>query len=63
MKLIYEKSQPGRRASTVCRPEGLPEPHVPEELRRQDTPRLPEVPEFELMRDRKSTRLNSSHRL
>ena len=50
MKLIYEKSQPGRSASTWRKPEGLPEAHVPEELRRQEPPRLPEVPEFELMR-------------
>ncbi|HEY2355227.1 MAG TPA: aminomethyl-transferring glycine dehydrogenase subunit GcvPB [Gaiellaceae bacterium] len=50
MKLIYEKSQPGRRASTWRKPEGLPEAHVPDELRRQEPPRLPEVPEFELMR-------------
>jgi glycine dehydrogenase subunit 2 len=50
MKLIYEKSQPGRRASSIPRPEGLPEPEVPEALRRAEPPRLPEVPEFELMR-------------
>jgi glycine dehydrogenase subunit 2 len=50
MKLIYEKSQPGRRASSIPRPEGLPEPDVPEALRRAEPPRLPEVPEFELMR-------------
>jgi len=50
MKLIYEKSQPGRRASSIPRPEGLPEPEVPEGLRRAEPPRLPEVPEFELIR-------------
>jgi glycine cleavage system P protein (glycine dehydrogenase) subunit 2 len=50
MKLIYEKSQPGRRASSIPRPEGLPEPEVPESLRRAEPPRLPEVPEFELIR-------------
>ncbi len=50
MKLIYEKSQPGRRASSVPRPEGLPAAEVPAELRRSEPPRLPEVPEFELMR-------------
>src|SRR5919197_1398127 len=38
MKLIYEKSQAGRRASHIPRHEGL------------TTPRLPEVPEFELVR-------------
>jgi glycine dehydrogenase subunit 2 len=50
MKLIYEKSQPGRRASAIPRPEGLPGAEVPEELRRAEPPRLPEVPEFELVR-------------
>jgi len=50
VKLIYEKSQPGRRASAIPRHEGLPAPEVPAELRRTEPPRLPEVPEFELVR-------------
>jgi glycine dehydrogenase subunit 2 len=50
MKLIYEKSQSGRRASAIPRHEGLPVPELPEELRRSEPPRLPEVPEFELVR-------------
>ena len=50
MKLIYEKSQSGRRASLIPTPEGLPRVEVPEELRRSEPPRLPEVPEFELIR-------------
>jgi glycine dehydrogenase subunit 2 len=50
VKLIYEKSKPGRRASSIPRPEGLPTPDVPEELRRADPPRLPEVHELELVR-------------
>ena len=50
MKLIYEKSQPGRRASEIPRADGLPEPELPESLRRSEPPRLPEVPEFELVR-------------
>jgi glycine dehydrogenase subunit 2 len=50
MKLIYERSKPGRRASSIPRPEGLPKAEVPEELRRAEPPRLPEVPEFELVR-------------
>jgi glycine dehydrogenase subunit 2 len=50
MKLIYEKSRPGRRASAIPRHEGLPEPDVPASLRREEPPRLPEVPEFELLR-------------
>jgi len=50
VKLIYEKSQPGRRASAIPRHEGLPAVELPEELRRSAPPRLPEVPEFELVR-------------
>jgi glycine dehydrogenase subunit 2 len=50
MKLIYEKSQPGRRASLIPRHESLPRAELPEELRRSEPPRLPEVPEFELVR-------------
>jgi glycine dehydrogenase subunit 2 len=51
MELIYERSQAGRRASAIPRYENLPAPpELPEELRRADPPRLPEVPEFELVR-------------
>jgi len=50
VKLIYEKSQAGRRASSIPRHEGLPAPEIPDELRRSEPPRLPEVPEFELIR-------------
>jgi glycine dehydrogenase subunit 2 len=50
VRLIYEKSKTGRRASAIPRHEGLPEPEVPEALRRAEPPRLPEVPEFELVR-------------
>jgi glycine dehydrogenase subunit 2 len=50
VKLVYEKSQPGRRASLIPRYDDLPVPDVPEELRRSEPPRLPEVPEFELVR-------------
>jgi len=51
MKLIYEKSQAGRRASALPRYEKLPAPpELPEELRRAEPARLPEVPEFELVR-------------
>ena len=49
MKLIYEKSQAGRRASSIPKPD-LPAADVPAELRRAEPPRLPEVPEFELVR-------------
>jgi glycine dehydrogenase subunit 2 len=49
MKLIFEKSSPGRRAGRT--PEtGLPVPEVPPELRRADPPRLPEVAEPDLLR-------------
>jgi glycine cleavage system P protein (glycine dehydrogenase) subunit 2 len=49
MKLIYEKSKPGRRASSF--PDyGLSKAQVPEELRRRRPPRLPEVAEPELIR-------------
>jgi glycine dehydrogenase subunit 2 len=49
VKLIFEKSQPGRRASSFPRHE-LPVPEVPEELRRARPPRLPEVAEPEVVR-------------
>jgi glycine dehydrogenase subunit 2 len=49
MKLIFEKSQPGRRAASVPRP-NLPVPDVPEELRRRQPPRLPELAEPEIVR-------------
>jgi len=51
VKLIYEKSQSGRRASALPRLESLPPaPELSEELRRSEPPRLPQVPEFELVR-------------
>src|SRR5690349_12526814 len=51
MKLIYEKSQAGRRASALPRYENLPAPpELPDDLRRAEPPRLPEVAEFELVR-------------
>jgi glycine cleavage system P protein (glycine dehydrogenase) subunit 2 len=48
-KLIYERSQPGRRASSLPRHD-LPVPQVPDELARAAPPRLPEVAEPELVR-------------
>jgi glycine cleavage system P protein (glycine dehydrogenase) subunit 2 len=50
VKLIYEKSKAGRRASAIPQYGNLPAADVPEELRRAEPPRLPEVPEFELIR-------------
>jgi len=49
MKLIYEKSEAGRRASSLPRPD-LPAGQIPEELRRTAPPRLPEVAEPEVVR-------------
>src|SRR5260370_4665219 len=42
--------RPGRRGSMTPGHDGLPAPEVPDELRRAEPPRLPEVPEFELVR-------------
>src|SRR5215218_7083266 len=50
MKLVFEKSRPGRRAGRIPRPEKLATPEVPSELRRQKPPRLPELPENEIVR-------------
>ena len=49
MKLIYERSQEGRRASSLP-PNELPVPEIPDELRREKPPRLPEISEPELVR-------------
>jgi glycine dehydrogenase subunit 2 len=49
VKLIYEKSKPGRRASKLPRYE-VTAPDVPEELARANAPRLPEISEPELVR-------------
>ena len=49
MKLIFEKSRAGRRASTLPRHD-LPPGDVPEELRREHPPRLPELAEPEVLR-------------
>jgi glycine dehydrogenase subunit 2 len=50
VKLIYEKSQAGRRASALPSYDLPPPPELPEQLRRTEPPRLPEVAEFELVR-------------
>jgi glycine dehydrogenase subunit 2 len=47
--LLYEKSRPGRRASSLPMP-GLPPVAVPDHLRRARPPRLPEISEPELVR-------------
>src|SRR5207253_3934320 len=48
-KLIYERSQRGRRGVGVPKPE-LPVPEIPDELARKEPPRLPEVAEPEVLR-------------
>jgi glycine dehydrogenase subunit 2 len=50
VKLIYEKSRPGRRGGEPPRYDGLPRADVPEELRRIEPPRLPELAEPEILR-------------
>src|SRR5512133_3729294 len=50
MKRIYAKSQSGRRGGEPPRYEGLPQVDVPEELRRAEPPRLPELAEPEILR-------------
>jgi glycine dehydrogenase subunit 2 len=49
MKLIFEKSRPGRRAGSLPSYD-LPRAEVPEELARRKPPRLPEISEPELVR-------------
>src|SRR5881275_16134 len=49
MKLIFEKSRPGRRGGAPPRYD-LPAARVPNELRRVEPPRLPELSEPELVR-------------
>jgi glycine cleavage system P protein (glycine dehydrogenase) subunit 2 len=49
VKLIYEKSQAGRTAYSLPRHD-LPPASVPERLRRQRPPRLPEIAEPDLLR-------------
>src|SRR5436190_21975909 len=49
MKLIFEKSQPGRRGGELPKPD-VPAADVPPELRRAAPPRLPELAEPEILR-------------
>jgi glycine dehydrogenase subunit 2 len=49
VELIFEKSKQGRRASSLPKAD-LPVPPVPEGLRRERQPRLPEISEPELVR-------------
>jgi glycine dehydrogenase subunit 2 len=49
VKLLYEKSHPGRRAGRPPRPD-LPVPELPEHVRRAEPPRLPELAEPDLLR-------------
>jgi glycine dehydrogenase subunit 2 len=49
MRLIYEKSRAGRRASRIADP-GVPAADVPVEFARRTPPRLPEMAEPEIVR-------------
>jgi glycine dehydrogenase subunit 2 len=49
VRLIYEKSKQGRRGAWLPRYD-VPAADVPDDLRRAEPPRLPELPEFELVR-------------
>jgi glycine dehydrogenase subunit 2 len=49
VKLIFERSQEGRRGGETPRPD-LPPAEVPNELRRSEPPRLPELSEPEILR-------------
>jgi glycine dehydrogenase subunit 2 len=49
MKLVYERSRPGRRGGRVADP-GVEPAEVPAELRRAAPPRLPEIAEPDLVR-------------
>jgi glycine dehydrogenase subunit 2 len=49
MKLIFEKSQSGRRGGELPKPD-VSAPEVPTELRRSQPPRLPELAEPEILR-------------
>ena len=49
MKLIFEKSQPGRRGGELPRPD-VPPADVPADLRRARPPRLPKLAEPEILR-------------
>jgi glycine dehydrogenase subunit 2 len=50
VKLIFERSQRGRRGGELPQYQDLPVADLPEELRRAHAPRLPEVSEPELLR-------------
>jgi glycine dehydrogenase subunit 2 len=49
VKLIFEKSQPGRRGGELPQPD-VPHAEIPSELRRRRPPRLPELAEPEILR-------------
>jgi glycine dehydrogenase subunit 2 len=51
VKLVFEKSRAGRRAGRPPTPQGVAAPpEIPAELRRSRPPRLPELPEVEIVR-------------
>jgi len=50
MKLIYDKSVPGRRTIRAVDTQGEPKAHIPDELRRSKSAELPEVSELDVVR-------------
>jgi glycine dehydrogenase subunit 2 len=51
VKLVFEKSRAGRRAGRPPKPQGVAAPpEIPAGLRRSRPPRLPELPEVEIVR-------------
>ena len=50
MKLIFEESRPGRGNQYLPASSGVPAVQLPENMRRQTPPRLPEVAEGDLSR-------------
>jgi glycine dehydrogenase subunit 2 len=50
VKLVFEKSRSGRRAGRIPKPSNLSVPDIPTELTRTRPPRLPELPENEIVR-------------
>src|SRR5439155_13844168 len=50
VRLIFEKSRPGRRAGRAAPDARLPVPEIPAGLRRSEPPRLPEIAEPDLLR-------------
>ena len=59
--LIFERSRPGRPGVPVPRASGAANAYLPAELLRNEPPRLPEVPEFEVVRHYIELSLKNHH--